>query len=273
MPDKAKVYGFLFSCLLILFFFSRPPLTLYAASGLLTWENEETGYCTVLEDEAQLLTPEECTQLATQMQAITTYGNAAFKTVSYNNASTAQFARDYYHRIFGAESGTLFLIDMDNREIYIFSDGSIHKTVTNAYANTITDNSYRYASEGDYYRCASTAFEQINTLLSGQRIAQPMKYISNALLALILAALINYSLVRLLSCTTRPGQAEILDSASTKFHFSNPKRRLDSQTKVYNPSRSSGGSGGHSGGGRSGGGGHRSGGGGHRSGGGGGHRF
>ena len=268
MPDKATVYNFLFFCLLIPVFLFQPSLAVHAAPDALTWENEETGYCTVLEDEAELLTPEERTQLASQMQSITTYGNAAFKSVSYNNSSTSQFARDYYHQMFGAESGTLFLIDMDNREIYIFSDGSVYKTLTNAYANTITDNSYRYASEGDYYRCASTAFEQINTLLSGQRIAQPMKYISNALLALILAALINYCLVRLMSRTTRPGTEEILNSSSTKFHFANPKRHLSSQTKVYNPPSNSGGSGGGGGGG-----GHRGGGGGPSSGGGGGHRF
>lgn len=165
-------------------------------------------------------------------------------------SSTASYADDFYHDSFGQTSGTLFLIDMDNREIYIFSDGAIYRTVTSSYANTITDNVYRYASREDYYSCASKAFEQIQALLAGQRIARPMKYISNALLALILAALVNYFLAMYLSGSSKPSSKEILSSISTKFAFTNPQRRLIKQEKVYSPPSSGGG---HSGGG----GGHR----------------
>ena len=104
-------------------------------------------------------------------------------------------------------------------------------------------------------------------------IAQPKKYISNALLAFILAALLNYFLARSLSRSSKPGTGEILGSISTRFDFQNPRKILTSQTKVYDPPSSSSSGGGHSGGGRSGGGGGRSGGGGGHSGGGGGHRF
>lgn len=238
----------------------------------LTWENPETGYQVIVEDDADLLSGEEEAQLAARMQEITAYGHAAFKSVSSNNYSASYFASLYYHETFLSESGTLFLIDMDNREIYIFSNGAVYKTVTGAYADTITDNVYRYASGGSYYLCASNAFDQIHSLLAGRRIAQPMKYISNALLALILASFINYFVVRLTSRSSKAGTKEILDSISTKFSFTNPRRKLDYQTKAYQPASSGGG---HSGGsGHHGGGGHSSGGGGgHSSGGGGGHRF
>ena len=151
---------------------------------------------------------------------------------------------------------------MDNREIYIFSDGAVYKTIRPSYADTITDNVYRYASNADYLSCAANAFSQIHTLLSGQKIAQPMKYISNLLLALILAALINYFVVRLSSRTAKPSDREILLAASAKFAFTNPQRQLTHQSKVYSPPSSGSSSGGRS-----------SGGGGGRSGGGGGHRF
>lgn len=243
--------------------FEREKTTAAAKASSITWSNQGTGYVVILEDEADLLSEDEESQLALEMQAVTAYGNAAFKSVSYNDYSTSYFATDYYHEIFGKESGTLFLIDMDNREIYIFSDGDIYKTITDSYADTITDNIYRYASDGDYYDCASKAFQQISSLLSGRKIAQPMKYISNALLALILAALINYFLARILSATPKPGTDRVLNSIATGFAFANPQMTLTKQTKVYSPPSSS-----------SGGGGHRSGGGGgHRSGGGGGHRF
>lgn len=231
----------------------------------ITWTNEGTGYRVILEDDADLLSDSEESMLLSQMQEITKYGNAGFKTLSDNEFSTSYYTKEYYYELFGQQSGTLFVIDMDNREIYLFSDGTVYQTVTSAYADTITDNVYRYASRGDYYSCASHAFSQVHSLLSGNKIAQPMKYISNALLALILAALINYFVVRLLSGTAKPSQAELLGSASTGYQFTNPTVFRTHQSKTYSPQSSGSGGGG---------GGHRSGGGGgHRSGGGGGHRF
>lgn len=242
-----------------------------ASPAVLTYTNKETGYCTVIEDDACLLSGEERSRLALEMRKITAYGNAAFKSLDYNEYSAPYFAQKYYHELFGSESGTLFLIDMDNREIYLFSDGAIYKTVTNAYALTITDNVYTYASKADYYSCASEAYKQIIALLSGRKIAQPMKYISNALLALIVAALINYFIAGLLSRTQKLSSRDVLKTASVKFTFCNPEKKKTNQTKVYSP-QSSGSSGGSSH--RSSGGSSRSGGGGHRSsGGGGGHRF
>lgn len=244
------------------------PLGVYAESQeAALWENPDTGYRIVLEDDAQLLDRKEQEELAAAMRTVTAYGNAAFKSISANAYSAASFADDYYHGLFGTESGTLFLIDMDNRELYLFSDGAIYRTIGKSYADTITDNVYRYASDGDYYLCASSAFEQIGAVLAGEKIAQPMKYISNALLAFILAALLNYFLARSLSRSSKPGTGEILGSISTRFDFQNPRKILTSQTKVYDPPSSSSSGGGHSGGGG------RSGGGGGHSGGGGGHRF
>lgn len=245
------------------------PLGVYAESQeAALWENPDTGYRIVLEDDAQLLDRKEQEELAAAMRTVTAYGNAAFKSISANAYSAASFADDYYHGLFGTESGTLFLIDMDNRELYLFSDGAIYRTIGKSYADTITDNVYRYASDGDYYLCASRAFEQIGAVLAGEKIAQPMKYISNALLAFILAALLNYFLARSLSRSSKPGTGEILGSISTRFDFRNPRKILTSQTKVYDPPSSSSSGGGHSGGG-----GRSGGGGGHSSGGGGGHRF
>ena len=247
-----------------------------SAPDSIYWENPDTGYQVLLEDDAALLDSEERVQLAEEMKVITSYGNAVFKTISYNSYSASSYARDFYHDLYGQSSGTLFLIDMDNRELYLFSDGAMYRTVTKSYAESITDNVYWYASKGNYYSCASEAFEQIRTLLAGQKIAQPMKYISNILLALILAALINYFLAMRTAGSAKASSREILNSISTQFAFNNLQRILTKQDKVYSPPsssssvrvyRSSGSS--H----RSSGSSHRSGGSSHRSGGGGGHRF
>ncbi len=233
------------------------------------FQNEETGYVVDIEDDAGLLSQSELADLALTMEAITTYGNAAFKTITENPSSAASFARSYYSEKFGSESGTLFLIDMDTRYIQIHSDGAVYKVITKDRAETITDNVYGYASDQAYFYCANLAFTQIQSLLEGNRITQPMKYLSNGVLALFLALLINFAWVSHFSRIKKPKPEDIIANIHSQFHYSNPTAVLDHETKTYSPVSSSSSSGSRSGGGsRS-----RSGGGRSRSGGGGGHRF
>ena len=91
-----------------------------------------------------------------------------------------------------------------------------------------------------------------------------MRYISAALLALILGLLLNYLILRAVTVPRTAGNHEIIDAAQVDFILRNPSSRHTNTTKVYSPVRSSGGGGG----GRSGGGGFSGGGGS-----GGGHRF
>lgn len=231
--------------------------------------NSDTGYQIILEDDADLLTSEEEASLAETMMDITAYGNAAFKTIDINYSSASGYASSYYHEQFGTESGTLFLIDMDNRMLYIFSDGNVYKIVTKGRAETITDNVYRYASNGDYFTCSNEAFTQIYTILNGNEIAQPMKYISNALLAVLLALLINFIIINRASGLRRTGSDPMIHAAKANFQFNEPEVTFINETKVFSPVETSGGGGG----GGHGGGGFGGGGGGGHSGGGGGHSF
>lgn len=229
------------------------------------YTNPETGYEVVIEDDASLLSDDELAELESYMEPITAYGNAVFKSVSENSSSTRSYADRYYESQFGSESGTLLLIDMDNRYIYIHNTGAISYTITSSQSDIITDNIYRYASDGDYLGCASLAYEQLFQLLEGGRIAQPMKYICNILLSVILALLINYALVRFFTASKKPSTNQLLAGAYTKCELHNAHADFTHQTKTYSP-RSSSGSGSHGGGG-----GHSGGGGSHHSGGG--HRF
>ncbi|MBR1692500.1 MAG: TPM domain-containing protein [Lachnospiraceae bacterium] len=241
-----------------------------AGSGLYgtVYENPDTAYEVVIEDDAGLLGESEKNSLLEDMKAITTYGHVAFKSIDENQTTTASYARDYFDRRFGNTSGIVFLIDMDNREIYIFSDGVIYKTITSSVADIITDNVYSYASRGRYDTCASQAFAQIRAKLAGQRIAQPMKYISNAFLALLLALLVNYFFVKAFSRAKKPANNLLLNSVAQHCRLDQPQAVHRDTTRTYSP-RSSGSSSHHSGSHHSGGG-HRSSG---HHGGGGGHRF
>ena len=244
-----------------------------AAFAASVYTNPNTNYEVVIEDNADLLTDAEEQMLASDMIPLTEYGNIGFHSIDSNASSTSSYARSYYHAAFGTQSGTVFLVDMDNREIFIFSDGANYKVITKSKADVITDNVYRFASKGDYYGCASSAFEQMQTLLEGNRIAQPMKYVSNALLAIILGLLINFIVIASLSKLKRANYLKVLEAAQIGFNATPPVAEFINETKRYDPvSSDSGGSSGGGGGGHSSGGG-GGGGGGFSSGGGGGHRF
>lgn len=233
-----------------------------------TSTNNTTGYQIYVDDWADLLSEEEESLLLENMKKISEYGNVAFVSIDSNPAySTDSYAQDYYYDHFGHDSGTVFLIDMDERMIWLESGGRIENTVTRSYALTITDNTYRYASKGDYYSCANVAFEQILTLLEGSSITQPMKYISNALLALAIALLLNYFLAMFLSRAKKASDRQILSGIYTNVNVHNTRADFLHQTKRYSPQSSGSGKGGGHGGGHGGGGhggGGRSSGGGHR---------
>lgn len=237
-----------FLCIILLF-----PANAHAQEA---FSNSDTSYRVVMQDDADLLTDSEEKALVEVMKPITAYGNVAFVSTDYNSSSADSYAKSVYRDFFGTKSGTVFLIDMDNRMIYIFSDGKIYRTITKSYANTITDNVYRYASSKNYFACAAKAFEQINTLLAGGRIMQPMKYISNALLAVILGILINYFRILFWHSKSKPKTEDIVDNMDHYVNFTNTNYKLLSSRKYYHSSDSGGGSsGGGGGGGSSGGGG------------------
>ena len=228
-------------------------------SAMRLYKNDSTGYKAFIVDDAGLLSDKEKDDLLNDMIPITQWGNAYFHTDDGNyGMSTEDLAAEFYEQVYGRDtSGTIFLVDMHERMLWIHSEGDVYKVINSNYAQSITDNVYKFASNGDYYGCANKVFTQIETLLSGGKIAQPMKHISNYLLALILALIICYLYMKSNGKTAD-------DKAQAKpapiFHgtidgIAVTKGKL---TSVVMSSSSGGG------GSRGGGGGHSGGGGGHR---------
>jgi uncharacterized protein len=98
---------------------------------------------------------------------------------------------------------------------------------------------------------------QMLALLEGRKIAQPMKYISNFLIATLLALIINYFIVMAVSKANKPSDEKLLKYMNHSLQVSNLAVEFSHQTRVYSPQESSsgGGGGGGGGGGSSGGGG------------------
>lgn len=258
MEISSKIMGKLLFLILVIVFCYTLNYKVYAVEQ---YNNEITGYKVVIDDDANLLTDNEEEKLLARMKEITEYGSVAFKTIRENNTSTEYYIRQYYYDKFRVGSGIVFLIDMDNRNIWIHSNGDIYDVITSDYADIVTDNVYKYASDREYFECADKAFEQIFALLEGKEIAQPMKYISNILLALVVSFLINYIIVISVSKMKKAKDKELLEYINYKYEFRAPNIEYICSTEKYAPqssgrSGSRGSRGGGSRGGGGGGGGH-----------------
>ncbi len=265
MPHRKKAYVLLTFCLVLIgmVFAKSSPV---CASTSKSYTNSQTGYQLIVEDEAELLSAsdDEWKTFYATLGEITESCNIGFYS-TYDNpySSTDRLAEEKNEEFFGLGSDSIiFVIDMEYRNIYIDSMGSMKRYITKAHANTITDNTYRYASKADYFGCANEAFSEILSLLKGRRLSQPMKYISNILLAIILAMLANFFIVKVLSARHKPNRQELFTGLYKGLTVNDPRTGFINQTKEYSP-QSSGGGGGHSGGGHSGGGGGGHSGGGH----------
>lgn len=168
----------------------------FAAAEKTTRKNEETGYRAVIEDGAGLLDAAEYDGLFATMMPVTDYCNAAFYTYQGESKEYVMTkAEDWANKEFADfRSGTctVFIIDMATRQLAVWSSSDVQETVTQSKAYTITDNVYAYASRKEYARCAETAFNQISRVLRGEKLAGPMRVISNILLALLGALLLAY---------------------------------------------------------------------------------
>lgn len=79
--------------------------------------NQDTGYEAIIEDDAALMSENDYEALLGLMKQITLYGNVMLKTIETNNMSTEGYIRALYNERFKSDSGTILVIDMDNRNI------------------------------------------------------------------------------------------------------------------------------------------------------------
>ncbi len=252
--------GFVISLLSFCFFSSKS-----LADDSIRYMNPDNSFLVVIDDRADLLTDSQEEALLDVMIPLTEFGHIGFFSTNDNYTSPKYYVEEQSHNNFGRiHSQSAFLIDMDNREIYVYSDGSNYKVITDKKGTIITDNIYTYATAGDYYTCAYRAYDQMYTLLAGGKILEPMRYVSAAFISILVAMLVCFIIINSSSKLKSPSVDDILGPAGKKCEISQPQVTLMSETKRYSPqSSSSGGGGGSRGGGGGGGGGHSGGGGGH----------
>ncbi len=198
-------------------------------------------YQALILDEIGLLSAEEQEMLLKEMEPITQYGSVAFWSTNEFARDEVEQARLKRRELFGLESGTILVINMNIRKVSIQSYGTIYDSVTVGQANTITNNVRNYLTRGQYYKGAKTAYGQINSLLRGKRIPQPMKYLSNAVIALAAGMILMLQFVFQHSSTyIKPTRDKIQYVSSGAVAAAAPAAaRLLGVRKVHRPSSDS----------------------------------
>ncbi|MCR4585369.1 MAG: hypothetical protein K5686_06545 [Lachnospiraceae bacterium] len=269
------------SGLILVFVLIFSSLSVFASDdeGEWSYTNDDTGYSAVFIDAAGVIDKSDESDLKDSLKGLTAYGNAMCLTAvaggyADDDASRA-VAKNFYESVFGMDTGLVAAVVLDSDLeggctlwIESYEPGSVvYKTISVSIANTITDNAVNdtkraISKEGHptrwkFYGYLNVALTQCLNALDGLKIAQPMKFITSALLALILALLVNFIIVRMTNSPKKAADAEVLRSIQAEMSVRDPRMILTSTTKTYSPRSSSGGGGGGGGGGGSHGGGHR----------------
>lgn len=235
--------------LFIALILSLPILNIYANY---IEETQVNNYQIIIEDDANLLTENEEKELKYQMARLTEFGNVIFKTTNTTiNNTSLKYIQNYYYSKFGNNNGVAFYIDMKGRQLCACATGGLDDKITNGKCDTIMDNVYKYATNGDYYTCAIKTFEQMERVLNGQKIAESMKYICNAILSIMISLFVSYGFFIMSSKNKRANQNELVKECISSLNYSPIEVTKAGTRRVYSPvSDSSSSGGGHSSGGR-----------------------
>ncbi len=117
-------------------------------------------------DQAGLWDDEEISIMETRIQELQNQMKMDVVLVTTTDAqgkSSRDYADDFYDQgSFGTRkdhSGVLYLIDLDNRELYISTSGTMIRFLTDSRIEETLDHGYEYAVQGDYQGVAESFLE------------------------------------------------------------------------------------------------------------------
>lgn len=206
----------------------------------------EKSYQGIILDYEELLTDAEEQEVSAQMSRLLEYGNVIFQSVKLENGQDFEkYSEQTYYDYFGNEPGVIFQVDMGHRKLTLSSSTGLDEIIGSE-RDSIIDNVYRYATDGDYCRCAVRCFDQIYDVINDGTIAHTMKYIDNALIAIIISLIMNFIVV-FSSSKKKATVGQIVAAMAVTTAVADVAVKAGNVTKVYSPVSS--GSGGSSGGG------------------------
>lgn len=123
-------------------------------------------------DQADLLTDEEEQEFQSYAESMKDIWKMNFMVVTTDNAegkSSMEYADDFYDSHFpeGSEvDGMLYLLDMDNREIYLSTSGLAIRYLTDDRIESVLDEAFEYVADGDYYGTFQAFFDASEKFLN-----------------------------------------------------------------------------------------------------------
>ena len=121
-------------------------------AGAVSAKADGTGKV-VVDDAAGLLDDsekEELRNLAQQLSGLKNLDVFVVTTKDANGQTSQKYADYYYLEHSDSDDGAVYLIDMDNREIYISTSGIMIYYLTDSRIEKTLDDAYEYISNGDY---------------------------------------------------------------------------------------------------------------------------
>lgn len=235
-------------------------------------------------DGAGLFSEEETEEFEKHIQSMKTEMNMDVVIVTTDDAegkTAGDYAENFYiNGTYGAGkdySGVLFLIDMDNRELYILPVGKMNRFLTDKRWNAILDDTYEAAGSREYGVCARSFLNGVTKYyeagipggqynydketgkISVYRSIRWYEAVLAALIGLFAAGVSCGSVTRQYSMKKERGRAEnslLAYRADCEFHYSDQADNLLNKTVTHvivprNNGNGHGGGGGLSSGGRS----------------------
>ena len=239
MRINRKCFGILAVIFVLILMTIAPYASVFAASdtnafsGLPSRRNERTGYSAVIADEADLLTSAEEAKLLDEMYPLTEYANIAIYTVD-TPTSKADYERARQKRVelFGSTANAaIFTIDMYLRRIVIQRRGNMESYFNNSRANNITNNVASLATQKKYYSVCSTAMDQMYRVIQGRAVPEPMRYLSIAVIALMLGCITAFIVALSTSSTT--GKSKKKNAAAAATAIIRSRAPLDLRVRSY----------------------------------------
>ena len=141
MKNNKKLFSILVLCLLVTVFLSTASL----AAGV-----------ALVNDRADLLSADEENKLLELAQAMQKQYGYSFIVLTIDDAggkTTQTYAEDSYLQLADGDDGAVYLIDMDNREIYVATSGEMMYYLYDERMDKLLDDAYDEISDGNYYDC------------------------------------------------------------------------------------------------------------------------
>lgn len=191
----------------------------------------EAEYKAFLDDGADIFTDEEEAQIRDDLKQFFNQCNIAVVTGKGTGMTSA---KSYYSEYFADEDGgVLIYIDTNTKQGIVYSESKTHHTLSDSREIEITDNITHYIAKGDYVGCVKEGLREIYSILAGETLFAPMRYINNAFVALALASVIMFLFVHrsrdAVSNIDNRREVKKYMLQTSKIDFDNPRITEDSR--------------------------------------------